>query len=293
VVAVSLLDLFEFGPTPVAILLVAVGLTLVAALAILLLTQLGAKWADRKWPPNQALNPTELLWAESGSHVQRTFKGLDPSLGKEVATQLEERKLKAGSFLFHQGDVATHFYIVSKGKIEALEEAPERVLRSYAPGESFGEVAILGRTARTASVRAVADSVVLGLPAEDFVAAAALSAADGQDFGTVVAGYLAADEARRAEAPRPAPVVPEPQPAPPPVTPEHPAWQATHLVPAGGLGLWEDAARAGAPAATLPARTEVMVGEVVGPSARVTLADGASGWVDRRPLIRHRQPRDQ
>ncbi len=287
----AVLDIFEIGPTPVAILVVALALTVAASVAILAVTQMARPWVDRKWPPNQALNPTELLWAESGKHVQRTFKGLDLSLGKELATSMEEQKLKAGAFLFHEGDVASHFYVLVKGKVEALEETPERVLRTYAPGESFGEVAIMERTVRTASVRAIADSVVLGLPADDFVAAAALSAADGDDFRTVVAGYLAADQARTADpvpAPAPAPVAGLAPVEPDPVEAAAANWQATHLVPAGGLGVWDTPARVGVPVRTLSARTEVVVTEIEGTSARVLLAAGSSGWVDRRPLIARR-----
>ncbi len=63
-------------------------------------------------------------------------------------------------------------------------------------GDSFGEVAILERSPRTATVRALTDVVVLELPAEDFVAAAAQTAAEGNDFTVVARQFLVADRAR-------------------------------------------------------------------------------------------------
>ncbi len=279
----AFLDGLDRAPAPLAVLVVALAITAAVSLVGVVVTELARSLVDRRWSPNQPLNPTELLWAEAGAHVQRTFKGLDLTLARELATQMVERKLKAGTFLFHQGDVATHFYVLAKGKVEAVEEAPDRVLRAYAPGESFGEVAILQRTARTASVRAVTDSVVLALAAEDFVAAATLSAAEGADFSSVVAAYLAADQSRSPDVAAPA------APAPAPAAPD--GWHASHLVPAGGLPTWPSPDREGPPAATLAARTEVMVAGIDGTSARVLLADGSAGWVDRRLLIPHRTPR--
>jgi hypothetical protein len=162
--------------------------------------------------------------------------------------------------------------------------------------------------------------VVLELGADDFVASAALSAADEVDFAKVVEGYLAADLERAAAppaAPRPtaarapAPAATAP-PAPPAAAPE-PAdaptppttgttvapgaaadaapgrsWQPTHLVPAGGLPGWDDARRSGPPVRKLPARTELVVVERTGRTARVVTEEGWQGWVDGRLLIPRR-----
>jgi CRP-like cAMP-binding protein len=70
------------------------------------------------------------------------------------------------------------------------------VIRQHRAGESFGEVAILKRMARTASVKAVTDCVLLELPADEFVSALALSAADESQLFGNVERYLAEDRER-------------------------------------------------------------------------------------------------
>jgi hypothetical protein len=298
-------EFLEIGSTPLQMLVTIVALSVIAGVAVTVAIQLAGRFVDRRWPATQTLSPMEMLWAEAGGHVQRTFKGMDLGLSRDLSRNLAERKLKAGAFLFQEGDPASHFYILTKGKAEAVQGGAT-LLREYGPGQSFGEVAILERTARTAGIRALTDCVVLELPADDFVASAALSAADEVDFDKVVQGYLAADRERAAAPPAAAPPAAAPPtaapaadpratavvsaPAPPaqPAPPAPPPWQPSHLVPAGGLPGWDNASRTGSPVRTLAARTELMVRERTGGTARVVTEEGWEGWVDGRLLIPRR-----
>ena len=193
------LDVFNVGSTPLQMLLTVIILTLIVGLVIVVVTQIFSPYLNRRWPATAPLSPTELLWGEAGGHVKRTFRGLDLEEQKDLASQLNERKVPAGTAITSQGDPATAFYLLKSGTAEAVQTEAgggERRLREYADGDSFGEVAILERSPRTATVRALTDCVVLELPAEDFVAAAAQTAAEGNDFTVVARQFLAADRAR-------------------------------------------------------------------------------------------------
>ena len=193
------LDVFNVGSTPLQMLLVVLIITVLVGLVIVVVTQIFSPYLNRRWPATAPLSPTELLWGEAGGHVKRTFKGLDLEDQKDLASQLNERKVPAGAPITSQGDPATAFYLLKSGTAEAVQvdaSGGERKLRDYAEGDSFGEVAILERSPRTATVRALTDVVVLELPAEDFVAAAAQTAAEGNDFTVVARQFLVADRAR-------------------------------------------------------------------------------------------------
>jgi CRP-like cAMP-binding protein len=193
------LDVFNVGSTPLQMLLVVLIITVLVGLVIVVVTQILSPYLNRRWPATAPLSPTELLWGEAGGHVKRTFRGLDLEDQKDLASQLNERKVPAGAPITSQGDPATAFYLLKSGTAEAVQvdsSGGERKLREYAEGDSFGEVAILERSPRTATVRALTDVVVLELPAEDFVAAAAQTAAEGNDFTVVARQFLVADRAR-------------------------------------------------------------------------------------------------
>ncbi len=193
------LDVFNVGSTPLQMLLVVLIITVLVGLVIIVVTQIFSPYLNRRWPATAPLSPTELLWGEAGGHVKRTFRGLDLEDQKDLASQLNERKVPAGAPITSQGDPATAFYLLKSGTAEAVQvdaSGGERKLRDYAEGDSFGEVAILERSPRTATVRALTDVVVLELPAEDFVAAAAQTAAEGNDFTVVARQFLVADRAR-------------------------------------------------------------------------------------------------
>src|SRR5205814_3453384 len=116
------------------------------------------------------------------------------------------RSYKAGEPIIEQGEPATHLYVVKDGSVEVSQKIDtgtavrEDVINQFGPGQSFGETAILRRSARTASVRAISDCTVLELSAEDFVAGAALSAAEDNELLARVDAYMQADAVRASSA---------------------------------------------------------------------------------------------
>jgi hypothetical protein len=293
-------DFLELPTTALQFLVVALVLAVLSGIGLVALSTLGTPLVDRRWPADEPLDPTEMLWGESGGYIKRHFPGLDVEIGKDINSQFTEVKVPAGEAIVEQGDPATHFYVVKSGEVEVSQELPDggvRPIRRHGPGDTFGEVGILRRTPRTATIRAVTDAVVMQLPAEEFVAGVAFSAAEGNILLARVNEYLAADAESASRAPVAAPtatvastagdtpamadtttVVPDVASA---------EFVATHVVPGSGLLAWVEPDPAAEPVATLAAGVELRVVGESGAWARVVAANGWEGWVDGRAL----QPR--
>lgn len=261
----------EVPTTTLQILLVVLLLSALAGVALSLVGVVATPLIDRRWPADEPLNPTEMLWGESGGYIRRHFPGLDVEIGKDINTQFSEVKVAAGDLLFEQGDPAEYVYVLKSGEVEVSQEVGGNVqpIRRYSDeGDVFGEIAVLRRTPRTASVRAIADSVVLQLPGEDFIAGVAFSASEGNDLLANVNKRMAEDALRTRSLTAPAATT----------------FHGTHVIPAGGARAWSVPDGAQAPTRTLEGGTEVRTLEVRGDWSHVETADGWTGWVDGRAL---------
>lgn len=226
------LPLLGFGPTPLRMLLTLVVLTAVVLALVALGTVLASRPIDRQWPPDEPLDPTEMLWGEVGGYVQKSFSGLDLNLARDLASYMDEVKVGADSWIVQYGDPASHYYVLKKGEAEIFggDGAPTGPIatataRKLAEGEGFGDHAITHRILSDIGVRAVTDCVVLKLAAADYVAALTVSAATDQAplLGQAPAPVPAA--APPAPSPPPSPPPPPPPPAsgpPPPPAPPSP-----------------------------------------------------------------------
>ena len=85
-----------------------------------------------------------------------------------VASQLDHVVVPAGETVFRQGDPGDRFYVVVAGTAEVVGDG--RPITSLGPGESFGEIALLRRVPRTASVRAVDELRLESLRGDRFLA---------------------------------------------------------------------------------------------------------------------------
>jgi predicted acylesterase/phospholipase RssA len=88
------------------------------------------------------------------------FGGVDEALLAKLAMRSVAIAVTAGSTVFAEGDVADGFYVVDTGRLEAIRETTQTVIRHFRTGDSFGEIALLGDDVRSATVRAVRDSVL-------------------------------------------------------------------------------------------------------------------------------------
>jgi CRP/FNR family transcriptional regulator len=80
------------------------------------------------------------------------------------------RSFPRGVRVFHEGDDSDACYIVRSGDLRVTREHSDGraiALATLAPGDIFGELAMLDGGARSASVETLADSELLALPAGD------------------------------------------------------------------------------------------------------------------------------
>ena len=96
-------------------------------------------------------------------------------IGNEGAQILAERaaleiRLSNDDFLYHRGDEANSFYIVTKGRIAIGRERDNRTMRIFhvlEKGDLLGELSFIDGTPRTVSAAALGDACVLCFDAED------------------------------------------------------------------------------------------------------------------------------
>ncbi|HET9996847.1 MAG TPA: MFS transporter [Nocardioides sp.] len=88
---------------------------------------------------------------------------------EQLAQNADRSDVPAGVAVFEAGETGDSFYVVEEGRVEVLDS--ESVVRTMGPGEGFGEIALLGNTTRTMTVRAVEETRLLGICATDFLPA--------------------------------------------------------------------------------------------------------------------------
>jgi EAL domain-containing protein (putative c-di-GMP-specific phosphodiesterase class I) len=77
-------------------------------------------------------------------------------------------RLSPTEYLFRQDDPPTSAFLIEKGRVQIVREGAggERVLAVRGPGDIVGEMAIVDRAPRSASVRAIEHCVILPITAE-------------------------------------------------------------------------------------------------------------------------------
>ena len=92
------------------------------------------------------------------------FSDLVHSHAQKVLGICESMELKAGDTIFNDGDEAQSFYFILRGKIRISKQIPgmgEEALAILGEGESFGEMALIDASPRSADAICNSD-VVLG-----------------------------------------------------------------------------------------------------------------------------------
>lgn len=96
---------------------------------------------------------------------------LDDEALADIAGRVTRRRAGEGAVIVRQDDAAHEFFVVRRGRFTVTEldaEGRERVLRRAGPGDSFGELALLQRRPRTATVRAETDGELFVVDAGTF-----------------------------------------------------------------------------------------------------------------------------
>ena len=86
-------------------------------------------------------------------------------------SSITKKTFKEGDYIFFEGDLETHFYIIETGtvKIFTKNRAGQRVeIAKFSSGETFGEFALIDKGARSASALAVTEVKVLQVSEEGY-----------------------------------------------------------------------------------------------------------------------------
>ena len=94
------------------------------------------------------------------------FEGLSKRELAEVARVGYERSYLAGTDLAHEGEPGEAFYVLLEGRAEVRRGGEQ--LNELGAGDFFGEIGLLGHSARTASVIAGTDVRTFVIPARGF-----------------------------------------------------------------------------------------------------------------------------
>ncbi len=108
---------------------------------------------------------------------------------ESLAQGLEPSALAAGETLFEAGDIGDSFYVIEDGTVEVVDH--DEVIRTMGAGEGFGEIALLGNTRRTMTVRAVGPVALYGVSSAVFLPAVTSIAGARSAAETTKSDYLA------------------------------------------------------------------------------------------------------
>jgi MFS family permease len=97
------------------------------------------------------------------------FAPLPLPVVEQLARGLEPVSVLAGKTVFAQNDDADRFYVIVVGTVEVLGDGVP--VATLGPGEVFGEIALLRRVPRTATVRARTDLQLQSLTSDRFLPA--------------------------------------------------------------------------------------------------------------------------
>ncbi|MBW2425190.1 MAG: patatin-like phospholipase family protein [Deltaproteobacteria bacterium] len=106
----------------------------------------------------------------------RLYFGTQPEDAlSSILSELERVWVPGGEWLFHAGDEGTSLFLVARGRLQVWSEpdaaadgSEPHLLGELGPGETLGEVGLLAGGTRSASVRAIRDSLLLRMDRETF-----------------------------------------------------------------------------------------------------------------------------
>lgn len=97
------------------------------------------------------------------------FAALPLTTLEMIASRLAPVRFRPGESLMREGEAGDRFFVIEEGEVEV--EVADRVVRRLGSGSAVGEIALLRRIPRTATVRAIRDTSAWALDGAVFAAA--------------------------------------------------------------------------------------------------------------------------
>jgi MFS family permease len=173
------------------------GLALGALLAPPLVDALGARWAlvvvGLSLPTLVLLTGRRLRTIDQAAEAPAAtalFRSvpllamLPEQVVERLAAESELVQVPAGEVVFREGDPGDRFYVIEEGEVEIAG-------KSFGPGDSFGEIALLRDVPRTATVTARGDVILRAIQRDDFVQAVTGQADAAEAADALIASRLA------------------------------------------------------------------------------------------------------
>jgi CRP-like cAMP-binding protein len=119
---------------------------------------------------DRTIIPTQRMQLRAALERMDLFEGIEPDLLDDIQSQFRVVEVDAGTVVVRQGDDSSDLYVVDKGEFDvtAAVGGQSRFLGKLNPGEFFGEIAILRRSPRTATVTAQSAGRLWTLTADAF-----------------------------------------------------------------------------------------------------------------------------
>jgi CRP-like cAMP-binding protein len=94
------------------------------------------------------------------------FAGLDDATLEQLASDFIQREFAEGAVLAEEGQGGLNFFLVESG--DAVVTVGGQEVGSLGPGTAFGEIALVDKSARTATIRATSPMKTYALPVWSF-----------------------------------------------------------------------------------------------------------------------------
>ncbi len=89
-----------------------------------------------------------------------------------IAELLIERRFPKGATIFEEGVSGEYMYLIQEGQVKVTkmsEDGRQKILEILSPGDFFGEMTLLDREPRSASIKTTHPCVLLALSRQDFL----------------------------------------------------------------------------------------------------------------------------
>jgi MFS family permease len=103
---------------------------------------------------------------------------------EQLARGLEPVHVGVGDVVFHQGDVGERYFVIESGEAAVIGDG--RLVATLGPGLGFGEIALLRRVPRTATVRATSELQMKALRSDHFLPVVLGYTPSAREAGVVV-----------------------------------------------------------------------------------------------------------
>ena len=100
------------------------------------------------------------------------FSGLDNDEKKIIVDAMSEKSVKGGDVVIQEGEQGECLFVVAEGHLKCTKifkgQTEPTKLKEYAPGEAFGELALLYNAPRAATITATSECLLYELDRQTF-----------------------------------------------------------------------------------------------------------------------------